>query len=128
MKRNERTPLRSWMLRSIEGSISAPFPCSMRRFSQATKRATTKPPARISQITGESPSHSGASGLGCTKPHVPERRMPSTIRARPSAESAVPTRSSRTPSSAGVSFIRRVRRRITSTISTSPANTQRQEA
>ena len=57
----------------------------------------TTPPPSISQIVGESPSHSGAPGLGLTKPHVPERRTPNTISPRPSADSAVPTRSSRTP-------------------------------
>ena len=128
MKKNEATPPRSWMLRSIEGSNRAPSPRAMRRFSQATNSASTAPPARIIQITGESPSHSGASGFGCTKPQVPERRIASTIRPRPAAERPVPTRSSLTPSSGGVSFIRRVRSRITSTISTSLANTQRHEA
>ena len=66
--------------------------------------------------------------MGCTKPHAPERRMPITIRPRPAADSAVPTRSSLAPFSAGVSFTRRARERITITISTSPANTHRHEA
>ena len=79
-------------------------------------------------MTGESPSHSGAPGLGWTKPQVPERRTPSTIRPSPAADSAVPTRSSRTPSSAGVSFTRRASSRITRMIRTSPANTHRHEA
>jgi len=54
--------------------------------------------------------------------------MPNTISPRPSAERAVPKRSSFTPSSGGVSFTRRASRRITATISTSPANTQRHDA
>ena len=82
----------------------------------------------ISQITGDSPSHSGAPGLGRTKPHVPERSTPYTIRPRPSADSTVPTRSSRAPSSAGVSAMRRVSAKMISTTRTSPANTHRQEA
>ena len=82
----------------------------------------------MSQITGESPSHSGAPAAGCTKPHDPERRMPNTIKPRPSADSAVPTRSIRTPFAAGVSFTRRASTRITRTMSTSPANTHRHEA
>ena len=103
------TPPRSWMLRSMPGSISAPSPRAIRRFSQTTKSPSAAAPAKISQITGESPNHSGAPGFGCTKPQVPERRMPRTIRPRPAAERTVPTRSSLTPFSAGVSFIRRVR-------------------
>ena len=122
------TPLRSWRLRSIAGSISAPCPCVMRRFSHHTNRTSTTAPAKISQITGESPNHSGASGFARTSPHVPALRMPSTIAPSPSADRAVPIRSSRAPSSAGVSFMRRVSKRITSTITTSPANTHRHDA
>ena len=36
----------------------------------------TSAPPIIIQITGESPSHSGASALGDTNPHVPDRRTP----------------------------------------------------
>ena len=64
MKKNETTPSRSWMLRSIVGSISAPSPRLIRRFSHITNRAITTPPPRTSQITGEIPSQWGASGLG----------------------------------------------------------------
>ena len=39
-------------------------------------RAAPTPPPRISQITGDRPSHVGASGFGCTNPQVPERRIP----------------------------------------------------
>ena len=66
--------------------------------------------------------------MGWMKPHVPERRMPYTIRPRPSADSTVPTTSSRTPASAGVSAMRRVSIKMISTTTTSPANTHRQEA
>ena len=54
-------------------------------------------------ITGERPSHCGASGLGLTTPHVPDLRIPNTTRPRPVADSSVPKRSSCTPSSGGVS-------------------------
>ena len=79
-------------------------------------------------MTGEAPSHCGASGLGCTKPHVPERMMAKTTMPSPAAERSVPTGSSRTPGTAGESAIRRARARMHSTITTSPANTQRQLA
>ena len=87
-KKNDVTPSRSWMFRSIFGSISAAWPRAIRRFSHIANRPTTTPPASTSQITGESPSHSGAPGLGRTNPHAPERRMPITIRPRPAADSA----------------------------------------
>ena len=128
MKKNDMTPLRSCRLRSIAGSISAASPRLTRRFSHHTNSISTSAPAKIIQITGDSPSHSGASGFGFTKPHVPDLRTPSTIAPSPSADRAVPTRSSRAPSSAGVSFMRRARPRITSTMTTSPANTHRQDA
>ena len=72
-KKNEVTPLRSWMLRSIFGSISAA--CAARDPPVLPQRRTVPAPRRLrgsSQITGESPSHSGASGLGCTNPHAPD--------------------------------------------------------
>ena len=115
-------------LRSIAGSMSAEAPRARRWFSHHRKTRSTIPPARISQITGDSPSHSGAPLLAWMKPHVPERSTPYTMRPRPSADNPVPTRSSRTPSSAGVSAMRRVSSRMMSTTTTSPANTHRQEA
>ena len=127
-KKNEVTPSRSWMLRSIFGSISAAWPRAIRRFSHAMNRPSTTPPASTSQITGESPSHSGAPGLGRTNPHAPDLRMPITISPRPAADSPVPARSSLAPFSGGVSFTRRARARITITISTSLTNTHRHEA
>ena len=65
----------------------------------------------MSQITGRGPASSGAPGLGRTKPHVPELSTPNTTRARPSADSTVPTMSSRASLSAGVSAIRRAKRK-----------------
>ena len=82
----------------------------------------------MSQITGERPSSSGAPGLGMMKPQEPELSTPNTTRARPSAESAVPTMSSRASLSPGVSSIRRAKARMIRTTSTSPTNTHRQEA
>jgi hypothetical protein len=73
-------------LRPLGGDRSR---AASRRFSHHKKTRSTTPPARISQITGDSPSHAAAPGLGWTKPHVPERRTPYTIRPRPSADSTV---------------------------------------
>ena len=70
----------------------------------ATARRRRRGSARS---TGERPSHSGASGLGWTNPHEPALRIANTISARPSADSAVPTRSSRGRVSGGASAIRR---------------------
>jgi hypothetical protein len=95
----------------------------MTRFSQTAKSQMTRPPARISQIVGERPIHSGPSGFGLTKPQVPERRIPKTISPRPAAESAVPTRSRRTFFSGAPPAIRRARKRIATTTRTSPAKT-----
>ena len=53
--------------------------------------------------------------------------MPYTTRPRPSADSTVPTTSSRAPCSAGVSAIRRASPRTMSTMRTSPTNTHRQD-
>ena len=52
------------------------WPVSRRCFSHARNPNSTAPPPRISQITGDRPNHVGASGFGCTNPHVPERRIP----------------------------------------------------
>ena len=75
-KKNAVSPLRSSRTRRIAGSSSAARPVSRRCFSHSRNRSSTAPPPRINQITGESPSHVGASGLGCTKPQVPARRTP----------------------------------------------------
>ena len=82
----------------------------------------------MSQITGDVPNHWGASGFGCTNPHVPARMMPKTIRPRPAAERSVPIGSSRVPGTAGESAMRRLRARMPSTMTTSPTKTQRQLA
>ena len=64
------------------GSAAAPGrpaarPPGRRAGSPTTGRATARPPpARISQITGDSPSQAGAPSLGWMNPQVPERRMP----------------------------------------------------
>ena len=110
-------------MRRIAGSTRGSPPRDTSRLSQARKSQTTAPPASSIQITGERPIHSGASGLALTKPQVPARRIPSTISPRPSAESAVPTKSSRTFFSAAPASMRRVRKRIAITIRTSPAKT-----
>src|SRR5262249_62177248 len=107
------------------GAAGPPF---RRRRPHHVKIRSPPPPASTSQITGDSPSHVGASALGWTKPQVPERRIPYTISPRPSADSTVPARSSRAPGSAGVSATRRVRAREKSTTRAPPANTHRQAA
>ena len=48
----------------------------MRWSSQLKNSNSTTTPAVISQITGDSPSHSGALGFGWTNPHEPERSTP----------------------------------------------------
>ena len=96
--------------------------------SPTTGRPTARPRRRGSaRSPATARATAGAPGLGWTKPHVPERRMPNTTSPRPSADSTVPTRSSRAPCSAGVSAIRRVSARMTSTTSTSPTNTHRHD-
>jgi hypothetical protein len=102
-------------------------PWASRRFSQARNTHRTTPPASISQIEGDRPSHSGADGFGWMKPHSPVRRMPNTTSPRPIADKPVPTRSSRTRVSGFGSAIRRVRTRITATTTTSPTNTRRHD-
>ncbi len=79
-------------------------------------------------MTGEAPSHCGASGFGCTKPQVPARTIPNTTIPSPAADRTVPIGSSLTPGSGGLSTMRRDIATITNTNRTSPANTQRQLA
>ena len=79
----------AFVFRSMAGSTSAPSPRSSRWFSHVRKSSNTT-------ATGEDQpdhrrqtrAHSGASGLGCTKPHVPERRMPYTMSPRPEGRQA----------------------------------------
>ena len=78
-------------------------------------------------MVGDRPNHSGASGLGCTQPHVPERKTPKTNSASPLADSSVPTRSRCGRVAGGVSAMRRATNKMTATMTTSPANTQRHE-
>ncbi len=122
-KKNDTNPVRSSRTRSIAGSSSAGCPVSRRCFSQTRNPNSTPPPARISHTTGDRPSQVGAPGLGCAKPHVPMRRTPYTIRPRPSAESPVPTRSRRAPSSLGVSAVRRLSRSTMAITNASQTNT-----
>ena len=75
-KKNATRPVRSSRTRRMAGSSRAAWPVSRRCLSQSRNSSSTTPPPRISQITGESPNHVGASGLGRTKPHEPERRTP----------------------------------------------------
>jgi hypothetical protein len=65
--------------------------------------------------------------LGWIQPHSLERSTPKTSIPSPSADRPAPTRSSCGRFSTGASAIRPVITRITSTISTSPANTHRHE-
>ena len=97
------------------------------RCSQPKKVHSATPPPSISQNAGDRPSHSGAPGLGLMNPHVPDRNRPYTIKPRPIADSTVPTTSSVTPSSAGVSAMRFVKARMPMMAMTSPTNTQRHE-
>ena len=94
---------------SMRGSSRAPWWRCSRLLSHSAKRPRTAPPPSSNQTTGDIPSHCGASGLGWTKPQVPDRMTPYTITPRPAAESSVPTGSRRTPGTAGESAIRHVR-------------------
>src|SRR5262245_47418529 len=122
------SPPRSTGFLSRGRFISGSLPWAMRWSSQLKNDNSTAAPAVMSQITGDMPSHSGALGFGRTKPHDPERSNPYTTRPSPSADSAVPTRSSLTFGSAGASVMRRTSNKITMTIKTSPANTHRHDA
>src|SRR5262245_61292781 len=119
-------PLNSWSLNSA-CTNSAPRTWSMRCCSHLTNPPSTAAPRVNSQITGETPNHTGAPSVGCSTPQLPALRMPNTIRLRPVPDNAVPTRSSRASGSGGVSAIRRVNTRITTTITTSLANTNRHD-
>ena len=64
------SPLRSCMLRNIAGLISGALvalePAGLPDQEQAEDHSASE----HIQITGESPSHSGASGLGWTNPQL----------------------------------------------------------
>ncbi len=70
-KKNDVSPAWSLGTRSMVGSTSAPLFCRTRLPSQNTKSVRTAPPPRMSQTTGEVPSHCGASGLGGRIPTSP---------------------------------------------------------
>ena len=67
-KKNAVSPLRSSRTRRIAGSSSAAWPVSRRCFSQARNPSSTAPPPRISQITGDRPSHVGRVRLRLHEP------------------------------------------------------------
>ncbi len=126
-KKNITSPPLSWWFRSMSVRTSGSWPRASRYPCQRKKTQITNSPARTSHTVGERPAHEGPSGFGWIQPHSLERRTPKTRSASPSAERTAPTRSSCGRFSVGASAIRRVSSRIASTISTSPAKTQRQE-
>lgn len=65
--------------------------------------------------------------MGRNQPHSLVRRMPNTNSPMPAADRIAPSTSIRGRCSGGASAIRRASSRMTRTITTSPANTQRQE-
>ena len=93
------------------------------------KTAIATPPARSIQITGEYPEDRRRLRLRLDEtPGTRTWRIAITTRPRPRADSTVPPTSRWTSFSGGVSLIRRARRRIPRTTTTSPAKTQRHEA
>src|SRR5664280_703493 len=88
----------------------------------------TSSPPMTSQTTGETPRREGPFGLGRTHPQTPERRTPYTVIESPTMESRAPSVSKEGLASDGVSLTPRTESRMISTITTSPANTQRHEA
>ena len=126
-KKNIVSPLVSCRLRNMAGRTSGSLPFDSRYASQRKKTQITNSPASISQMVGERPAHEGPSTVGWIQPHSADRRTPKTRAPRPSAESTAPTTSSCGRSSTGASAIRRVMSRMTSTSTTSPAKTHRQE-
>ncbi len=110
----------------MDGRTSGSAPRSSSRDSHRKNSQIRKSPPRISQSTADIPNSSGASGLGVTHPQTLERSTPKTARPRPAADSPTPTRSIRGRRPGGSSSIRRASARISTTISTSPANTSRQ--
>jgi hypothetical protein len=73
---NAMSPPRRTGLRSRGRLMSGSLPCAMRWSSQLKNSNNTTAPPVMSQITGDSPSHSGALGFGLTNPHEPERSTP----------------------------------------------------
>jgi hypothetical protein len=90
-KKNMVNPPTSRALASRSMSTSGSRPRVIMRRSQAKNTRITTRPARMNQTVGEMPSQEGASALGRTHPHSPDRSTPYTARPRPEAESSVPT-------------------------------------
>jgi hypothetical protein len=86
-----------------------------------------KPPPRMNQSVSDSPQSPGAPAFGTTQPQVLERSTPKTASESPEADNNTPTMSSFGRSPGGSSAIRRLRSKIATTISTSPANTNRHD-
>ena len=117
-KKNEVTPSRSWMLRSIFGSISAAWPRCDAPVLPHSEQAEHHTAREHEPDHRREPEPLGSIRLGLHEPprtraqdadHDQHRGRPPTA--------PVPTRSSLAPFSAGVSFTRRARARITITIS-----------
>jgi hypothetical protein len=125
-KKKAVSPPRSTVVRNMAGSNRIGSPRSRRHRSHARNPTSTVPPAMISQITGDSPSHRGASGLGPRSPGA-------------GAEDAVHDEAEPGSRQRGAHQVEvrlgvggRVGHppgqvRMTNTMSTSPANTQRQD-
>ena len=128
-KKKDVSPACSLGMRSMRGSTRTGPPRRSWRLSHSTKSARTPAPPRMSQITGERPSHWGASGFGCTKPPRPgaddaEDDHAEARGREKRAHGVEPRRRGR----AGSRPCACVRTRMPSTITTSPAKTQRQLA
>ena len=97
---------------------------SRRCFSQTRNPYSTAPPPRISQTTGDSPSHVGASGFGSTNPQVPDAQDPVDDEAEAERRQAGADEvEARTFLGLGVSAVRRFRSSTTPMMSTSPTKT-----
>jgi hypothetical protein len=126
-KKKATSPPVSRTLRNREGRNIGSPPRASTRPSQRKSAPISSKPARISQITMDTPASEGAPGLARTRPHTPTRRTPNTVRKRPAIDSPAPTKSNEI-GSALMSCSRRRKMRITNTITTSPTNTHRHDA
>ena len=98
LEEERREPAPELRVASIAGSTSGSrSPATSRRSPTRGTPRRRAPPASMSQIAGDSPSHSGAPAWAARTPTSPERRMPNTTSPSPSADSTVPTRSRRAP-------------------------------
>ena len=116
------------MLLNMERRTIGLRPASSRCASHNSRAPMTSSPPMTSQTTGETPRREGPFGLGRTHPQTPERRTPYTVIESPTMESRAPSVSKEGLASDGVSLTPRTESRMISTITTSPANTQRHEA